>query len=37
MDVRFSKNRILPTDPNFVYDKQVEFQEPEEDCDWDED
>jgi hypothetical protein len=36
MDVNFSKNRILPNDPNFEWDKQVDFQPPHEDCDWDE-
>jgi hypothetical protein len=37
MDVNFSKNRILPNDPDFVWDKPVEFQPAQEDCDWDED
>lgn len=36
MDINFSKNRILPNDPNFEWDKQVDFQPPQEACDWDE-
>mmetsp|Transcript_14938 Transcript_14938/g.22478 ORF Transcript_14938/g.22478 Transcript_14938/m.22478 type:complete len:146 (+) Transcript_14938:53-490(+) len=37
MDVNFEKHRILPGDPGYVWDKQVEFEEGDEDCDWDED
>jgi hypothetical protein len=36
MDVNFERNRLKPNDPNFVWDKQVEFEGAEEDCDWDE-
>ncbi|GAX80124.1 hypothetical protein CEUSTIGMA_g7562.t1 [Chlamydomonas eustigma] len=36
MDEKFSKNRVLPGDPEFEYDKQVEFGPPTENNDWDE-
>ena len=36
MDIDFEKNRLKPTDPGFVWNKEVEFQSAEEDCDWDE-
>ncbi|GLH01474.1 hypothetical protein R5R35_004332 [Gryllus longicercus] len=29
MDMTFNKNRVKPTDPNFVYDKRVDFSESE--------
>ena len=37
MDTKFDRNRLKPGDPDFVWDKQVDFQsEGEEDCEWDE-
>lgn len=36
MDLVFNKNQKKPDDPDFVYDKQEDF-EPHEDNDWDED
>lgn len=35
MNVCFEKNRVLSTDANYVYDKQVEFTAPVESNDWD--
>ena len=37
MNVDFSAKVIRPGDEGYVYDKQVEFDEPEEDCGWDDD
>jgi len=36
MTVLFNKNQKKPGDPDFVYDKQEEF-DPQEDNEWDED
>jgi hypothetical protein len=36
MDLLFNKNQKKPDDPDFVYDKQEDF-EPHEDNDWDDD
>jgi len=36
MEVNFQKHAILPGDPRYQHDVQVEFSDPEEDCGWDE-
>jgi hypothetical protein len=36
MDVKFDSNRVTPDHPDFVWDKAVEFEGADEDCDWDE-
>lgn len=36
MEVDFDKNAIKPGDPRYQHDVQVEFDDPEEDCGWDE-
>ena len=35
MDVKFDSNKIDPNHPDFVWDKEVEFEDATEDCDWD--
>ena len=35
--VKFEQNRLRPGDDGYVYDKQVEFEAPTEDCGWDSD
>ena len=35
MNVDFSAKAVRPGDEGYEYDKQVEFNEPEEDCGWD--
>ncbi|XP_075243003.1 uncharacterized protein LOC142337562 isoform X2 [Convolutriloba macropyga] len=36
MEETFEKHRILPGDPNYIYDKEVNFDEGDKlDCDWD--
>lgn len=37
MDVVFESHRLKPGDPNFVYNKEVEFAPAEEAADWDDD
>lgn len=37
MDVTFEANRLKPGDPDFVYDKEVEFAEPKLESGWDSD
>ena len=37
MEVDFSKNRLRPGDPGYVWDKAVDFGPAEENNDWDED
>lgn len=37
MSVKFEENRLKPGDEGYEWDKQVDFSEPQEDCDWDED
>ncbi|EKX42542.1 hypothetical protein GUITHDRAFT_111517 [Guillardia theta CCMP2712] len=36
MNIEFEKNAIKPGDPNWKYDVQVEFSDPEENASWDE-
>jgi hypothetical protein len=36
MSIQFESNRLKPEDPDFVYDKRVEFEAPELDSGWDE-
>ena len=35
MEEEFKRNAIKPGDPNWKHDVQVDFEEPEEDCGWD--
>jgi hypothetical protein len=35
MSLQFENNRLLPGDPGFVFDKQVEFEAPEVESGWD--
>ena len=35
MDINFEKNRIQPGDKDYVYDKQVDFGQPEVESGWD--
>ena len=37
MDVTFAANVIKPGDDEYIYDKVVEFGDPAESCDWDDD
>jgi len=36
MDLQFEKNRVQVGDPNFIYDKQVDFTSEKVECGWDE-
>jgi len=35
MDTFFEANRLHPDDPNYVWDKRVDFHPGEESCEWD--
>lgn len=37
MNVVFESKRLKPGDPDYVWDKQMDFEPPSEDNDWDED
>ena len=38
MDEIFQKNKLTPDDPNYVYDKEVNFDQGDKiECDWDDD
>ncbi len=37
MDVLFEKNRLNPNDPNYEWDKKVDFEAPTETNEWDDD
>lgn len=37
MDVVFKLNLLKPGSPGYVHDVRKDFDQPEEDCDWDED
>jgi len=35
MEKVFARNVLKPSDPGYVYDKQVEFEQPTEESEWD--